>query len=71
MTKEQIETKIRELEEMKTKRNEKVERSRVDLAVAQTKVTQLERDIAENVWERTGEAQELEELKTALKILNR
>lgn len=71
MTKEQIELKIKELEEMRKKRNEKVEQSRIDLAVAQTKVTQLERDIAENLWERTGEAQELEDLKTALKILNR
>ena len=71
MTKEQIELKIKELEEMKKSRNEKVEQSRIDLAVAQTKVTQLERDISENLWERTGEAQELEELKTALKILNR
>ena len=71
MTKEQIELKIKELEEMRKSRNEKVEQSRIDLAVAQTKVTQLERDISENLWERTGEAQELEDLKTALKILNR
>ena len=70
MTKEDIEQRIAELEELKAKKNETVENLKIQRATKEAELSNINGKITTNDWINSKERIELEDLQTALRIIN-
>ena len=70
MTKEDIEQRIAELEELKAKKNEIVENLKIQRATKEAELSNINGKITTNEWINSKERIELEDLQTALRIIN-
>lgn len=70
MTKEDIEQRIAELEELKAKKNETVENLKIQRATKEAELSNINGKITTNEWINSKERIELEDLQTALRIIN-
>ena len=70
MTKEDIEQRIAELEELKAKKNEIVENLKIQRATKEAELSNINGKITTNEWINSKERIELEDLQTALGIIN-
>lgn len=70
MTKEDIEQRIAELEELKAKKNETVENLKIQRATKEAELSNINGKITTNEWINSKERIELENLQTALRIIN-
>lgn len=70
MTKKDIEQRIAELEELKAKKNETVENLKIQRATKEAELSNINGKITTNEWINSKERIELEDLQTALRIIN-
>ena len=70
MTKEDIEVRIKELETIKEQKNKKVQDLKVQRATKEAEIKNIQTEITANDWINSEEKIELEDLQTALKIIN-
>lgn len=70
MTKEDIEQRIKELETIKEQKNKKVQELKVQRATKEAELKNIQTEITANDWINSEEKIELEDLQTALKIIN-
>lgn len=71
MTKEDIIKRITDLEAERQKMNETRVEAEKALAVKQAEAAELTRKITETTWETSSKAKELQQLQTALEIIER
>ena len=70
MTKEQIEARISELENLKEQMNNHTQDLKIKRATKEAELSNINSEITANDWINSEEKIELEDLQTALKIIN-
>ena len=70
MTKEQIEARISELENLKEQMNKHTQDLKIKRATKEAELSNINSEITANDWINSEEKIELEDLQTALKIIN-
>ena len=70
MTKEDIEVRIKELETIKEQKNKKVQELKVQRATKDAELKNIQTEITTTDWINSDERRELEDLQTALRIIN-
>ena len=70
MTKEDIEARIKELENIKEQKNKKVQELKVQRATKDAELKNIQTEITTTDWINSDERRELEDLQIALRIIN-